>query len=384
MPRFAVLVPLVLQLAACTPHLAAPDAPWRDKTGVELDLGPYIVALDDGRFAVVVDDPALKRPPRLFWWIGRDEDHREVTASRRDDLWVAVLDPPPGARVHYRVRAGGRSVGPFAFKAGERRGSSFRFAVYGDTRTRHIVNWEVVKGLSRERIDFAVHTGDLVSFGVQEREWRRFFAIQRPLMVKAPLFPMMGNHDVSKLGHFRRFFLADLASGGRRYYARDWGNLRLVVMDDEEEFREGSAQYRFIDAALAEAAARQMLIVLAMHEPPYSSGDHGSNLTMRRTIEPLVRRHGVELVVSGHDHNYERVKPVFGVTYVVTGSAGAPIHPVHPQSFTAKVRLEPHYVLVDVEKRGLTLRAINLKGHTFDSCVIPPNPPLNPAGAAEP
>ena len=380
MPRYALLLPLALQMA-CAPHVTAPDAPWRGKTGVELDLGPYIVALDDGRFAIVVDDPALKQPPRLSWWIGRDSDRREVIASRRDDLWVAVLAPPPGARVHYRVQAGGRSVGPFAFKAGERRGSSFRFVVYGDTRTRHIVNWEVIKGLSNERIDFAVHTGDLVSFGVQEREWRRFFAIQRPLMVKAPLFPMMGNHDASKLGHFRRFFIAELASGGRRYYARDWGDLRLVVMDDEEEYREGSAQYRFIDGKLAEAASREMLIVLAMHEPPYSSGDHGSNLTMRRTIEPLARRYGVELVVSGHDHNYERVKAIHGVTYVVTGSAGAPIHPVHPQSFTAAVRLEPHYVIVDVEKRGLTLRAINLKGHTFDSHVIPPNPPLNPVAA---
>jgi 3',5'-cyclic AMP phosphodiesterase CpdA len=197
-------------------------------------------------------------------------------------------------------------------------------------------------------------------------------------MSRAPLVPVMGNHDKSKLGYFRRFFVTELASDGRRYFARDWGDLRLVLVDSEEEYRQGSSQYEFLDQQLAEAAREGMFIVMATHEPPYSSGKHGSNLMMRKTVSRLARRYGVELVVSGHDHNYERTKPMHGVTYVVSGSAGAPIRPVDPQSFSAKTRLEPHYVLVDVEPRGLTLRAVNLKGDTFDSFVIRPNPPLNP------
>jgi 3',5'-cyclic AMP phosphodiesterase CpdA len=237
------------------------------------------------------------------------------------------------------------------------------------------VHFEVVKALAREQVDFAIHTGDLVSYGVQLAEWQRFFTIEGRVVAELPLMAIMGNHDRSSRGYFRQFFLADLVSGGQRYFSRDWGNLRVVAFDDQVEYREGSEQYRFVNEKLAEGASKGMYLVLATHEPPFSSGKHGSNLKMRRVMRPLTVRHGVELVVSGHEHNYERTKSIDGVTYVITGSAGAPIRPVDPQNFSAATRLEPHYVLFDVEERGLTLRAVNLAGHTFDSHVIPPNPP---------
>ena len=89
----------------------------------------------------------------------------------------------------------------------------------------------------------------------------------------------------------------------------------------------------------------------------------------------LLYEHGVEIVVNGHDHDYERTNPIDGTTYIVSGSAGAPIREVKPHAFSATVRTEPHYVLIDVEKDRLFLRAVNLAGNTFDSTVIPANPP---------
>lgn len=380
---FAIL--LFLSAPSCVPPAASagPERPAPWEAG-ELDLGPYLRNLGDNRFAVVVGDSSWTLPPTVEWWPADDRAaSQRLEARRRDDLWVAVLDGlAPGTRVSYRVVSGDRTTQPRSFTAGQPRGTSFRFAVFGDTRTNHVVHWQVIKALSRERVDFAIHTGDMVSYGVQDREWRRFLAIEHPLMTKVPLVPVMGNHDVSKLGYFRRYFVTDMASGGRRYFARDWGDVRLVLVDAMVEYREGSTQFRYLDRKLAEAARAGMYIVMATHEPPFSSGKHGSNLVMRKTLHQLARRHGVELVVSGHDHNYERTKPQNGVTYLVSGSAGAPIRPVRPRTFSAKTRLEPHYVLIDVEKRGMTLRAINLQGDTFDSEVIPPNPPLNPAEAA--
>jgi hypothetical protein len=117
-----------------------------------------------------------------------------------------------------------------------------------------------------------------------------------------------------------------------------------------------------------------MLTVMFLHWPPYSSGAHGSQKNVQKPITDLSRRFGVELVVAGHDHNYERTRPIHGTTYVVSGSAGAPIRPVKPRWFTARARTEPHYVLVDVETDRMVLRAVNLRGDTFDSFVIEPNP----------
>lgn len=350
------------------------SAPWKNAL---FETGPYLLPLENGTIAVVLQ-ARLTRPPEIEWWLQgmKDARRREATAREHDDLWVARLEPlPTGARVSYRVRSSRGSSEVYTFKAGEAADKPFRFAVYGDTRTNHNVHWSVIKALAREHVDFAIHTGDLVDFGVQEEQWRRFFNIERPLIASRPLVATFGNHDRSTRGHYRRFLLMNMVEDGRRYFSRDWGRVRMVVMDYEEEYRDGSSQYAFIEKRLAEAVQREMFIVMVIHEPPYSSGKHGSNLKVREVVRGLCARFGVELVVSGHDHNYERIKPVDGVTYVVSGSAGAPIRAVSPKSFSAAVRLEPHYVLVDVDERGLTLRAVNLSGATFDSFVIKPNPP---------
>jgi predicted phosphodiesterase len=350
------------------------SAPWKNKL---FETGPYLLHLGGSTFAVVLK-ARLPRPPEIEWWLQgeKDDQHKRVTAQEHDDLWVARLGPlPMGQRVSYQVRSSSGSSEVYTFKAGEAADRPFRFVVYGDTRTNQNVHWSVIKTLAREHVDFAIHTGDLVDFGVQEKEWLRFFNIERPLIASHPLVATFGNHDRSTRGYYRRFMLMNMVEDGRRYFSRDWGRIRMVVMDYEEEYRDGSSQYAFIEQRLAEAVQREMFIVLVIHEPPYSSGQHGSNLKVREVVRGLAARFGVELVVSGHDHNYERIKPIDGVTHVVSGSAGAPIRAVSPRSFSAAVRLEPHYVLVDVDERGLTLRAVNLSGATFDSFVIKPNPP---------
>ena len=60
------------------------------------------------------------------------------------------------------------------------------------------------------------------------------------------------------------------------------------------------------------------------HHPLYSSGKtHGSSLDLRKMLEPLFVKYGVNVVFSGHDHIYERIKPQQGITYFVSGSAGS-------------------------------------------------------------
>ncbi|CAN0594479.1 unnamed protein product, partial [Laminaria digitata] len=101
---------------------------------------------------------------------------------------------------------------------------------------------------------------------------------------------------------------------------------------------------------------------------------HGSTLEIREVIGDLAPKYGVELVLAGHDHNYERTKRIDGVTYMVAASGGAPIRRLRPSWFSAAVRTEPHFVIFDVERGSLVGRAVNLNGETFDSFVIPPNP----------
>ena len=303
---------------------------------------------------------------------------RRVEAESEADLMIARLEDLPADRpIAYRVRVGKKTTATYRFRTGVGADEPFRFAIYGDTRSRHGVHAAVIDAMAREDVAFVVHTGDMVHRGGVKEQWDLFFQIERPLLVDTPIFPSIGNHDLSGPGYYERYFLLGRTSRGRRYYSYDYGNLRLIALDGGIEGRSGSLQYAFADRALADAAARGMMTMLFLHWPPYSSGMHGSQLDVREPIEYLVKRYGVELIVTGHDHQYERTVPIEGAIYIVSGSAGAPTRTIDPEWFTAHARTEPHYVLVDVEPdaRTMTVRAINLDGNVFDTAVLVENTP---------
>jgi acid phosphatase type 7 len=104
-----------------------------------------------------------------------------------------------------------------------------------------------------------------------------------------------------------------------------------------------------------------------LHRPPFSSGEHGSNLAVREAFVPLFERHRVPLVFAGHDHDYERTIAINGVTYVVTGGGGRGTRPVGASPFTAFSESTLHFIAASVSDSALVLHAIDATGQTFDS-----------------
>ena len=78
-------------------------------------------------------------------------------------------------------------------------------------------------------------------------------------------------------------------------------------------------QRRFLERTLARSDARWK--VVALHHPPYSAGYQGSSTRLVAYSRPLFECYGVQLVLSGHDHDYQRSKRIRGVTYLVSGAA---------------------------------------------------------------
>ena len=341
---------------------------WSEPSGSVYSIGPYILLGAEGEAFIVVS-AEVAQPP-LVRWIS-SEEQGSVPMARTGDIWVAHLTGlSRGPEISYQVHSALGESPKRTFRVDVAPGEAFRFAAFGDTRTGHSVHRSVVEAVAREKIAFVLHTGDMVERGGKRHQWRQFFQIERPLLESTPILPAVGNHDMSSRHYFRHYFLHRLWAKNRRYYKHDWGNLRVVAMDGGIECRDGCAQYAFARRVLQEGADKGMFIVMMLHYPPYSSGAHGSHDGVQEPITELARRYGVELVLAGHDHHYERTKPIYGTTYVVSGSAGAPIRPVRPQPFTAVARTEPHYVLVDVLDDRMVLRAINLDGNTFDSVVL--------------
>ncbi len=373
---FAVCAGLALFAAGCG---VPPQerAGWSEPEPALFTTGPYILVGDETT-AYVALKASLISAPRVEWWLADADPSTavEVEAEPDGDLWIAKLtDVPPHAKIRYRVVSQKGATQAYTFRLGVAAGQPLRFAAFGDTRNGHRVHRDLIEAMAREELDVVINTGDMVERGGIKAQWDRFFQIERPLLVKTPIIPAIGNHDMGARDYFGHYWLLDRWTNGRRYFYHDWGNVRFVAVDSGIECRDGCAQFGYIDRVLREAAKKDMFIVMMLHHPPYSSGWHGSNEQVQRPIAGLAKKHGVELVLTGHDHDYERTKPLDGTTYIVSGSAGAPIRPVTPRAFTAQARTEPHYVLVDVADKRMTLRAVNLDGDVFDTTVIEPNPP---------
>lgn len=138
-------------------------------------------------------------------------------------------------------------------------------------------------------------------------------------------FPVPGNHDWDAPGGrcqpYTDYFTLP---GNERYYDFVWGPLHFIMLDTDlrepDGVRPGSRQYRWYrERAAASESAFQVVVG---HHPPYSSGRHGGS----RDADWGFHEHGIDLVLSGHDHDYERLERG-GAVYVVNGAGGAALRP---------------------------------------------------------
>ncbi|HET9532789.1 MAG TPA: metallophosphoesterase, partial [Blastocatellia bacterium] len=93
---------------------------------------------------------------------------------------------------------------------------------------------------------------------------------------------------------------------------------------------------------------------------------------LREVVEPIFLKHGVDVVIAGHEHFYERIKPQKGVHYFISG-AGGKLRPgdVKPSQFTEKAfDKDLHFILFEVDDDQIHFQAISRAGRTIDSGVL--------------
>ncbi|MBN2158156.1 MAG: metallophosphoesterase [Spirochaetes bacterium] len=323
---------------------SAPSRFWAG-AGPFVQFGPFLGRRADAATGAAIwyfdpfgsDQPALllygtnPEPGRMFHVKEASGD------GRRHQFHLTGLSP--GTRYYYRIA--GHDDAIRSFRTAPSGAQPVRFLCMGDTgNTRrggygHSYYRDILRAASSwygdRGPDFTLHAGDLVRTGADLDGWHQFLS-STELISGRPLLVAPGNHEFLKDrgANFRYFF------GQPDYFSVDYGDARILCIYafdgpgktlDGPVLSTGADQYRWVKNELAREREGKWLIIL-LHIPILSTGDYGSNDLLIEQYFELFREQRVDLVIAGHDHDFDsfhvdRGAPWGGTIYLVTGTGGS-------------------------------------------------------------
>jgi hypothetical protein len=251
-------------------------------------------------------------------------------------------------------------------------------AFVGDSRNGYDV-WEQIVGEIADRTpDVILFSGDAVTFGQIQFEWDEFFERGEPLLARVPIVSAHGNHDVNAINYYAQLVMP----GDEENFGLDYGFAHVTVLNDspkDEAVLTGSTKQFLATDLAASQGARWKLVM--HHRPQWSaSANHGSNELLQAEWGPIIDQHQVDLVLAGHDHDYERSKPLrggevatsaaAGTTYVVSGGAGAELYEPGTGFWTEKSEKTHGAAIVRIRRDQLTMEAFRPDGSMIDSMTL--------------
>jgi 3',5'-cyclic AMP phosphodiesterase CpdA len=224
--------------------------------------------------------------------------------------------------------------------------------------------------------DFLVNTGDMVARGNDPAEWSQLFSIEGPMLRDRCAFVAVGNHELSRGDRagavaFLHYFAGETEGRApeRLYSTFRWSNARFFVLNAMDDWTGDERAWLFaeLDRAAAEPGLAHRIAV--MHWGPYSSGHHGNNPALANgEVVDRMRARGVDLILAGHDHAYERGESR-GLKYVISGGAGAPLYPKeHDTPETRRYEATYHFVEVAVDGDRVRTTAHLPAGGVLEAC----------------
>jgi len=253
------------------------------------------------------------------------------------------------------------------------RPDSLKFAVIGDSGTGEAPQYEIGARMQEAHgsfpFDLVIMLGDNLYGRQQPADFvQKFERPYAPLLQEGVMFfASLGNHDNPTNRQYPKFNM-----GGERYYTYTRKRTRFVVLDSNEM---DPKQLAWLADTLKQS--NDDWKICYFHHPLYSDGGrHGSEVELRVLLEPVFLKYGVNVVFSGHDHIYERLKPQKGVTYFVNGSSGELRKgDVRPSAITAAYYDQDQvFSLVEVDGDDMYFQARSRTGRSVDSGVIHRSP----------
>jgi acid phosphatase type 7 len=246
-----------------------------------------------------------------------------------------VCDLSPGTAYSYQVGSGDSWSPVYTFRTAPdveaNPDAEVVVAVAGDTRAGLDVWGQLVAQLQQRNPDVLLFSGDAIVFGLVQEEWDAFLATSEPLFATVPVLFANGNHEASSITLFAQFAMP----GDQESFGVSYGFSRVFVANDSPDPLSALTDTipQAIDADFTEHASARWK-VLMHHRPIYSSGEmHGGDSMLGAAWLPTIDKHHLDLVLNGHEHQFEMSKPLAGgvvqastdtgTVYVIAGGGGA-------------------------------------------------------------
>jgi hypothetical protein len=259
------------------------------------------------------------------------------------------------------------------------RPDSLKFAVIGDNGTGDQPEYDIGRQMTAAHgsfpFDLVIMLGDNMYGGQSPADFVKKFEQPYAALLQAGVKfqASLGNHDRPENVSYKPYNM-----NGQRYYTYARTNVRFLALDSTQMDQK---QLDWIDTSLRDA--RDDWKICYFHHPLYSNAErHGSSVDLRVLLEPIFTRSGVNVVFSGHDHVYERIKPQKGIYYFVSGSAGQLRKGnMSPTDQTAAYfDQDQSFMLVEIAGADMFFQTISRTGKTVDQGVIHRQPKVGGTG----
>ncbi len=245
---------------------------------------------------------------------------------------------------------------------------SVRFAVIGDNGTGEQPEFEVAGQMARflkvVKYDFVVMDGDNIYGGHKASDFQqKFEQPYQPLLdAGVKFYASLGNHDDPDIE--RNYKLYNM--GGQRYYSFQKGDVDFFALDSNYM---DPQQLAWIESKLKGSTAKWKICFF--HHPMFTAATyHGPDLDLRKQLMPLFTKYGVNLVLSGHEHVYERLKPQSGLYLFVLGNSGElRFHNIRPNNDLDQVGFDTDrdFMMMEISGDELYFQTIARTGATIDA-----------------
>jgi hypothetical protein len=247
---------------------------------------------------------------------------------------------------------------------------SVRFGIIGDTGTASKQQQQLADVMLRYQkafpFEFVLMMGDNLYGSETPADYKKKFQdVYQPLLDnKVKFYATLGNHDQPN-ERFYEYFNMD----GKEYYRFTKGNAAFYSLNSNYMDKK---QLKWLEDELAKDTSDWKICFF--HHPPYSSGGkHGSDKQLREVVEPLFVKYGVNVVLAGHEHFYERLKPQQGIYYFISGAGGKlregdvkENSPLTEKFFDRDMS----FMIAEIVKDEMHFQVISRTGETVDSGVL--------------